>query len=484
MMRIAKTSKLFLGSNKRVLNKDLLATVQCRNLAVPNPSNNTSTSNESNRHSFLSNKEKKFEPVNNTVGYILSKNARTTPYSNAFRAPHQDVNYTHASLKRHAEALACGYVELGLRVGDRVGVVQGATAEQFLIQLSCAKIGAIAVQFQGVTSAKDLTRYLDLFRPRFLILPAKVGKIDYSKIVQETLPELADMATMQTAVPFKSRRFPFLKYIFFTCDSFMEPMPGTSIFEDAQLFGPFGYYEGPLRRIAFKLSPNTPAAIVVEGGIDKGKNFVLTQGNILNAAKAVADSIQLQQGDVVFVPHYQQSSFGIIANFSAFISGATVDFPTREFNAADVLKHLGTENCTVLFIRRSDIDVLLAQPTIDKFEKLRCIVTDQISQDEVSNLQKKFPGTKVKVLGGLEESNGLLTIDGKLISGVEVKVTRDSDDRIVHKDTYGDLRVRGPTVSTKIWNDIGLMNADVDEEGWVRTGRIAKIDANDQLIVQ
>lgn len=235
----------------------------------------------------------------------------------------------------------------------------------------------------------------------------------------------------------------------------------------------------------------------MEDNIDKGKNVVWTQGNILNAANTIVKVLDLKQGmisslqfiskislgDVVIVPGYQQSSFGIIANFASFLSGASMTFPSGQFNAADTFKLLGIEKCTVLFIRRADIDALLAQPADQMFDKLRYIVTDQITEDEASNLKKRFTNVKVKSLGGLDDFNGLVTIDGKVIPGVEVKVTRNMDDRIVHKDTYGDLRVRGCTISKKLWNDIGLMNADVDEEGWVRTGRMGKIDNDGQLFI-
>jgi acyl-CoA synthetase (AMP-forming)/AMP-acid ligase II len=222
----------------------------------------------------------------------------------------------------------------------------------------------------------------------------------------------------------------------------------------------------------------------LEGGVDKGKNVVWTQSNILNAANAVVSALQIGQGDVVFVPSYQQSSFGIIANFAAFLSGATVVYPSRDFNATETIKLLDAEKCSVLFVRKADIDTLLAQQSEGTFDKLKYIVTDQITEEDASNLKKRFTNVQVKSLGGLDEVHGLLTIDGQLIPGVEAKVTRDKDDRIVHKDTFGDLRVRGSTVSKKHWNDIGLMNSDVDEEGWVRTGRMGKVDGKGQLAIQ
>jgi acyl-CoA synthetase (AMP-forming)/AMP-acid ligase II len=258
----------------------------------------------------------------------------------------------------------------------------------------------------------------------------------------------------------------------------------TSVLQSCLLYGPFGYYENPLRRVALKINADVPSIITIDGALDKGKNTVWTQRNILNSANALVSSLELTAGDVVFVPGYNQSSFGVIANYAAFLAGATVVYPSREFDAEEVYNLLDNEKCSALFLRKANVDDLLALQNEVVAEKLKYIVTDQLTNDEVNNLKKRFPKVQIKQLGGLDEAAGLLTIDGQLVPGVEVKVTREKDDRIVHKDTYGDLRVRGNTISKKLWNDIGLMNADVDEEGWVRTGKMGKVDSNGNLTIQ
>jgi hypothetical protein len=65
--------------------------VQCRSFATPAQSTND------NKHSFIP--SKKVEPVDHTIGYVLSKNARATPFANAFRAPQQNTSYSHSVLK-------------------------------------------------------------------------------------------------------------------------------------------------------------------------------------------------------------------------------------------------------------------------------------------------------------------------------------------------------------------------------------------------
>ena len=69
------------------------------------------------------------KPIENTIGYVLSQNARVNPYANALKTPHQHFTWSFNTLKRHVEAFACGVVEIGLRPGDRLGLIQGANAE-------------------------------------------------------------------------------------------------------------------------------------------------------------------------------------------------------------------------------------------------------------------------------------------------------------------------------------------------------------------
>jgi long-subunit acyl-CoA synthetase (AMP-forming) len=68
-----------------------------------------------------------------------------------------------------------------------------------------------------------------------------------------------------------------------------------------------------------------------------------------------------------------------------------------------------------------------------------------------------------------------LTINNKIISNTEVKITRDKDGKILYPETNGWLKLKGPTTSIGIWNDIGFMKDTVDEDGWLNTKKIAKI---------
>ena len=90
-----------------------------------------------------------------------------------------------------------------------------------------------------------------------------IGKTNYWNMLYELIPEL-DKA--QLNCPVKSKRYPFCKQIILT-DFDYEPNEhkGTFKYKDTFVYGPFGYYENPLRRIALTINEHDPALIILEG---------------------------------------------------------------------------------------------------------------------------------------------------------------------------------------------------------------------------
>lgn len=96
------------------------------------------------------------ETINKTIGNFFSVQTKQIPYSNALRSSHQRILWSYQALKKHADALACGLIELGLRPGDRLGFIQENNAEQVVTLMACAKIGATLVEFRNVKTTKDM----------------------------------------------------------------------------------------------------------------------------------------------------------------------------------------------------------------------------------------------------------------------------------------------------------------------------------------
>lgn len=412
------------------------------------------------------------QQINATIGYYLSQNAREMPHANALKCTHQNVNWSYSTLKKHVEALACGLTEMGLRPGDRLALNQGMNAEQLVTLLACAKIGAILVPLPEIKTAKDMTRFMELVRPRVLVSSTKIGNRNYYKMIREVVPELS---LSELHLPFKSKKFPFCKQILFT-DIKEKPKEGTYQLKDVLVYGPFGYYESPLRRIAMDLEPSNPSLILFnDKNPDKATTTVYSHKNLLNAGATIAKALKLKQGDRVMVPKYSTTPSGaIMGNFASFVSGGVIVYPSEEYSIATTLSLLSKEKCNTIFTEPQDLDDLLNHAEFSKntYEELKNIVVcAPLGFDTTTTLaliKQKLPQvSNTLVVNGLEESSGILTINGQLVDNTEVKIVD------------GALQIKGPLVANGKWQDIGHVGFETNQDGWVTTKyQKAKIEGN------
>eukprot|EP01027_Heterolobosea_sp_BB2_P009411 GEZU01013877.1.p1 GENE.GEZU01013877.1~~GEZU01013877.1.p1 ORF type:complete len:489 (+),score=152.94 GEZU01013877.1:50-1516(+) len=425
------------------------------------------------------------EPVfNETIGYWLSSQVKKTPYSNALRSVHQKINWSFQDLKRHSEAFANGLLELGLRPGDRLGIIQGTNAEQLVASIACAKVGAILTEFQEVKNDKDFERYMQLFRPRLVMMPSKFGKIDYNKMLHDMMPE---MKRAIDGSPIKAKRYPFLKRILYTDVNLETDTPGASRFSDVLLYGPFGYYENPLRRIALTLTPDTPAMILLNNkDVNKAKPVVLSQKNLLNAGHILGAKLGLTAGDRVMIPQYLNTVLGaVLGNYSAITRGATVVYPSEFYNPAETLSLLAKEQCTALFATAQDLQQLLTHKDLGKhnYATLRAVVVDDSATPELKeSIKSKLGVQQVVTIKGDNEYSGIFEIDGQIPPNTEVKVVRE-DNKILPIGAYGQLKIKGPHTAAGYWNDIGLMTNELEADGWFGAYKGATIGADGKLTV-
>lgn len=107
-----------------------------------------------------------------------------------------------------------------------------------------------------------------------------------------------------------------------------------------------------------------------------------------------------------------------------------------------------------------------------------------VSAELISKAKGAFKIDNIVKAFGSDEVTGLLTLNEKVAPSTELKITRKQDGKIVHRDTIGDLKVKGPIVAKGWWNEIGVMNPAVDEDGWFSTGKVAKLDTEGRLVIQ
>ena len=80
-----------------------------------------------------------------TIGTALAMAAREHGARTALVSRHQNIHWNYEELNAKAEALAAGFLALGLAPGERIGIWAATCAQWTLTQFAAAKAGLILV---------------------------------------------------------------------------------------------------------------------------------------------------------------------------------------------------------------------------------------------------------------------------------------------------------------------------------------------------
>eukprot|EP00761_Pharyngomonas_kirbyi_P011441 gb/GECH01011466.1/.p1 GENE.gb/GECH01011466.1/~~gb/GECH01011466.1/.p1 ORF type:complete len:492 (+),score=98.72 gb/GECH01011466.1/:1-1476(+) len=433
-------------------------------------------------YSYLSNPST-FDPIDTTFGHFFSTQVRDNPYNNALNIRFQDISWSYKEFKKHVEAVANGFQELGIQSGHTVGIISGTTAEMVATQFACAKVGATCVPFTGVKKVKDLERYMQLYRPTVLLMPFKIEKMNYLELIKEIWPHFGKM---YQGVPVRSNRYPFCKRVIIT-ERKGRPMDGQYRFDEFLCYGPFGYYEHPLRRLALNITPDHPAMVLGNNkDVHKAKPIALSHRNLLNAGKAIGHAAGMGPHSRVMIPGYQSSLLGALANYSSIVSTSTMIMPTPTWKTDEILRLTSEEECTTIFATPEDYEALLSHPDFSKYkyDALNTAVVDQSAPEELlTEIKNKMGIENIVSPSGEMEQAGIRKINDEWAPNSDIKIVRHRDNKVLPLGETGSLRIKGPHTARGYWNDMGLQTNETDETGFFITGQDAKMDKDGNVTI-
>eukprot|EP00759_Apiculatamorpha_spiralis_P014680 PhF_6_TR21209/c0_g1_i3/m.30624/K00666/K00666; fatty-acyl-CoA synthase len=454
------------------------------------------------------------------VGYYINIQSRKLYYKDALRMEHQAVRWTYADIRKNSEALAQGLLCQGLRPPESVLAIQPCNCETYMLQLACAKVGALMaiVPHQDITADK-LRLYLNQFQPRhfvgreWLMVPDGKGKevkernLHFWDAIYSTIPELGLSYPGQKSQWVHSQEFYFLKKCVITDHNLN--LLGASPMRRMLVWGPFSYYENRLRRMSLLMHPDDPILALADPNpaLDDKPFIVYSHRNCTNAGFIFANLLGLKaETRFGVLPNHHTDPVGaIVANFSALTSGAVLvnlhDNLFTDEHCINVLEKMCVEEVKGMLGTKTDFDTLLrhaANFEKDQYEHLKWLVlfesaSDAYTSDEyLQTLKKAFYVDDIYVFRGTAESCYMVSWrtlnkgDQGLVPHTQLKVVGDRgtvDAKILSRDTRGNLKLRGPQVSPYYFSNAGLLTELVDEKGWVSTSRDAVLGSNNQWSV-
>ena len=425
--------------------------------------------------------------LGDTIGRSLDSAVRRWADREALVSPSHDVRWSWTQLAERVDALAAGFLALGLERGARVGVWSLNRPEWTLTQFAAAKAGLILVTINPAYRLSELEFALAKVACAAIVTATAFKTSDYMAMLNTLLPELA------TARPgnLHAARLPQLRAVIQIGGP---SCPGTIPFEDVARMGGAREREA-LAALGATLQFDDAVNIqFTSGTTGSPKGVTLTHHNILNNGYFVGRAMRLTESDRICIPVPLYHCFGMVmGNLASVTSGATMVYPGEGFDPLATLETVEREKCTALYGVPTMFIAELDHPEFSRFDlsSLRTgIMAGAPCPIEVMRrVNEQMNMREVTIAYGMTETSPVsfqsatddplerrVSTVGRIHPHVEVKVV-DLEGRVVPRGQRGELCTRGYSVMLGYWDEPEKTADVLDANRWMHTGDIASSTA-------
>ncbi len=404
----------------------------------------------------------------------------------ALVSPSHGVRLTWRQLADQVDALAAGFLALGLERGDRIGIWSLNRPEWTLTQFAAAKAGLILVTINPAYRLHELEYALAKVGCSALVTATEFKTSNYMEMVNTLTPELAKSEPGQL----KAAKLPKLRAV---VQIGGPKAPGTIAFEDVAKMGRDRHRE-QLAALAKELQFDDPINIqFTSGTTGSPKGVTLTHHNILNNGYFVGRAMALTKDDRMCIPVPLYHCFGMVmGNLTALTHGATMVYPGEGFDPLVTLTTIEQEKCTTLYGVPTMFIAELDHPEFSRFNlkslrtgimagapcpiELMRRTIDKMNMKDVTIAYGMTETSPVSFQTGLSDSlERRVSTVGRIHPHTEVKVV-DLEGKVVPRGQSGELCTRGYSVMLGYWDEPQKTAEVLDKNGWMHTGDLATID--------
>lgn len=422
-----------------------------------------------------------------TVGALLTHLAESIPTHEALVYADRNLRMTFAELETEARLIARGLTAAGVERGERVAVWATNVPEWIVLQFALAKIGAILVTVNTALRATELDYLLRQSEAATVVTVQGFKDVDYVGALRE-IGAISKVAG--------DGKLPNLKRAIFIPRHAGETCPeGLMPFAD-------------LREKASAVSEAELDAQEALVGLDDVINMQYTSGttgfpkgvmlssrNIVNNGYWMAHGLGYSPQDrlCLCVPLFH--CFGcVIGVLGAYTHGACL-CSIEAFDARKVLETVERERCTSLYGVPTMFLAEMEDPEFSRFnlsslrtgvmagalcpEALMKRAIAEMNLSEITiiyGLTEASPGiTQTKRDDTLERRTQTV---GTVLPEMEVRIVNPATREAAATNQPGELCVRGYNVMKGYYRNPEATHAAIDDEGWLRTGDQATMDAD------
>ena len=394
--------------------------------------------------------------LGDTIGRCLDRAAQRWGGREALISPSHGVRWTWSEFAERVDALAAGFLALGLERGQRIGIWSLNRPEWTLTQFAAAKAGLILVTINPAYRLSELEFALKKVGCTAIVTATAFKTSNYMEMLNTLLPELAGARPGQL----EAARLPALRMVIQIGGP---AASGTVAFEEIARLGGAQHRE-QLAGLGAALQFDDPVNIqFTSGTTGSPKGVTLTHHNILNNGYFTGRAMRLTEQDRICIPVPLYHCFGMVmGNLASVTLGAAMVYPGEGFDPLTTLRTIDQEKCTALYGVPTMFIAELDHPEFKTFN-LKSLRTGIMAGapcpiEVMKRVNNEMNMREVTIAYGMTETSPVsfqsavddplerrVSTVGRIHPHVEVKVV-DLEGKIVKRGERGELCTRGYSV--------------------------------------
>ena len=248
-----------------------------------------------------------------TLGEVLREKASAQPDKDFLIYADRNLRFSYAEFNKRVDDLAKGFLGMGLKKGDHVGIFATNVPDWNTILFACARLGIVSITVNTSYKIHELEYIIKQSDMICLCLIDGWRDSDYVGMVNELIPELK---TSERGY-LNSEKFPFLKYLVYVGQ---QKHRGMYSFNELLLLGQHSD-AAELCKIEASLNCNDIVNMQYTSGTTGfPKGVMLTHRNILNNGLGIGDNQRLSEKDIVCLPVPLFHCFGLVLGMMAVLT--------------------------------------------------------------------------------------------------------------------------------------------------------------------
>ena len=408
-----------------------------------------------------------------------------------------DRTWTYAEIVDRSTRLANGLVAAGVRPGEHVAMVCANFPEFVALKFAIARAGAVCVPVNFLNRRDELGYVLDQSDAVLLVTMDRFRDLDHLAALDALMPGWESGGG--------GERFPALRTVVLLPTGEVPVRPGATTVDD------LAASEDGSAPVTATGPDDTADVLYTSGTTGTPKGVLLTHDMLLRTAYGSAYGRAFGDGRRITFSLPMYHVYGYVEGLLAvlFVGGAIV--PQLAFSPAATLEAIGRHRCDdALFLPTMTAAVL---DELDRAPRALPTLSSMISSGGVAptgiwdRIDRHLPGVELTTGYGMSEVTASstvtrpddpperrLTTNGRLrdvgVAGdpalggrlVEYRVVDPVTRAEVPTGEVGELLARGPGVTSGYYrkpDETAAVFADGD--GWLRTGDLGRLDADDYL---